>query len=385
MSPDWSELACRLADQLAAAGALHDPVWHAAVAAVPRHVLVPGYHEQAEDRTWRRVEATDPAYWDAVYADQTLLTALAEVTTPAGVQRVPVSSSTQPSLMVRILEKLDLLDGHRVLEIGTGTGYNAALLAVRLGDQNVYSVDLHPELADAARQRLAGAGYHPTLVVRDGWYGLAEHAPYDRILATCAVPAIPAAWLDQTRPGGLIMADVQGSLYAGNLVTLHRLGDRAEGRFQATWAGFMPIRHDLRLSDMPGLRVNHAGATQRCTAVGPQVLDEPVFAFFTQLHLPAGTTRRTTRGADGRRATQLLGLDGSWCEADQQATTDGRHRVREAGAVRLWALVEQAYDHWQRADRPGWQRFGITATATTQRVWLDDPGGETWPLAAVEP
>src|SRR5262249_61868423 len=126
--------------------------------------------------------------------------AVAEVGGAAGRQRVPVSSSTAPGLMVRMLEALDVHDGHRVLEIGTGTGYNAALLAARLGDTQVFSVELRPDLTEAARQRLADTGYHPPLVTRDGGEGLAEHAPYDRIIATCAVPAVPPPGLAPTDP-----------------------------------------------------------------------------------------------------------------------------------------------------------------------------------------
>ncbi|MGH3815480.1 MAG: methyltransferase domain-containing protein [Pseudonocardiaceae bacterium] len=68
------------------------------------------------------------------------------------------SSSSMPGLMTRMLEALDVCDGHRVLEIGTGTGYNAGLLAHRLGDANVFSVDIEPDLVDLARARLAFIG-----------------------------------------------------------------------------------------------------------------------------------------------------------------------------------------------------------------------------------
>ena len=78
-----------------------------------------------------------------------------------------------PSLMARMLEALDVRDGHRVLEIGTGTGYNAALLCHRLGACNVVSIDIDPTLIVATRKRLAGLGHHPTLVVGDGTAGAA--------------------------------------------------------------------------------------------------------------------------------------------------------------------------------------------------------------------
>lgn len=119
--------------------------------------------------------------------------------------------------MTRMLETLDVRDSDRVLEIGTGAGYNAALLCHRLGDRQVYSVDVEPDLVDAARSRLAALGYHPTLVCADGGLGLPEHAPYDRIIATCSVPRVPWSWVGQTKLDGVILADLKVSVVAGNL------------------------------------------------------------------------------------------------------------------------------------------------------------------------
>lgn len=88
-----------------------------------------------------------------------------------------VSSSSQPSLMAMMLVALRVRDGDRVLEIGAGTGYNAALLAHRLGDDCVTTVDLEPEITEAARRHLADAGYHPAVVTGDGARGVPERAP----------------------------------------------------------------------------------------------------------------------------------------------------------------------------------------------------------------
>src|SRR5947209_6463268 len=114
-----------------------------------------------------------------------------------------------PGLTTRMLETLDIHDGHRVLEIGTGTGYNAALLAHRLGDRNVFSVDVDTDLIAAARRRLAAVGCHPELAARDGIHGWPEHAPYHRIIATCAVPRVPWSWAQQLTPGGLLLTDLK--------------------------------------------------------------------------------------------------------------------------------------------------------------------------------
>ena len=381
MTEDWAGRARRLADHLAAAGELHDPAWLTAVASVPRHVLVPRYHEQAADGTWRTVRAGDPGYWDAVYSDRTLTIALAEVRTAAGVRQVPVSTGTRPGLLVRLLEEAGLSPGQRVLEVGTGSGYGAGLLSQRLGGAGVFSVDLRPDLVDAARERLAACDLRPTVVAGDGALGLAEHAPFDRLVATCAVPAVPTAWIEQTPPGGRVLTAIQGSLYAGNTALLHRVGNRAEGRFLATWAPFPPIRHTPEPPAAPPEPRDTLPPVEWETSVGPGLLAEPVLAFFAQLHLPAGTTRHSAVWEDGATATRLAAPDGAWCEVADAADPEGRHLVLEAGPDTLWARVEDAHLRWRLAGSPGWQRFGVTAAAGVQYVWLDDPaGGGSWPL-----
>jgi protein-L-isoaspartate O-methyltransferase len=121
LDTDWTTYARRLADTLRDNGDLRCPAWHAAVAAVPRHLLVPRAFEQDSTGAWSEFTTADAP--QRVYSPETLITALETV----GAHQQPMSSSTKPDLMVRMLEILDIQDGHRVLEIGTGTGYNAAL------------------------------------------------------------------------------------------------------------------------------------------------------------------------------------------------------------------------------------------------------------------
>jgi protein-L-isoaspartate O-methyltransferase len=186
---DWAPRAQRLADLLVAQGDVHHPAWRAAVAAVPRHVFVPAAYQQDDTGTWQPVDVTSPSGLDLVYSPTTFITALVDRRT----HQEAVSSSTKPDLMLRMLEVLDVHDGHKVLEIGTGTGYNAALLSHRLGTNLVFSVDIDPELVHSARNRLHTIGFRPTLVSADGAGGLPEHAPFDRIIAICSVPAVPWA------------------------------------------------------------------------------------------------------------------------------------------------------------------------------------------------
>jgi protein-L-isoaspartate(D-aspartate) O-methyltransferase len=229
---DWRTLAATLADELTAAGKLRSLEWQEALRAVPRHELVPvHYTMNPHTGDWHSHDTADDLA--RVYSNTALFVL------PGG-----LSSTSMPSLMTRMLETLDIRAGHQVLEIGAGTGYNAALLSHRLGSDNVYGVDIEAGLIDVARERLARIGYHPTLVAADGAHGLPEHAPYDRIIATCSVPAIPWAWVQQTREQGLILADVKIGKQAGNLVLLRKRGQQAEGRFDPTYGSFMGIRRD---------------------------------------------------------------------------------------------------------------------------------------------
>src|SRR5918992_3794793 len=116
---------------------------------------------------------------------------------------------SQPLVVARMCELLDLRGTEKVLDVGTGSGYHAALLA-RLA-AHVYSIEVHPELSERAAERLAAAGVaNVTLVVGDGSRGLPEHAPYDAInVAAAAGGTIPPALADQLAPGGRLVAPVE--------------------------------------------------------------------------------------------------------------------------------------------------------------------------------
>ena len=112
-----------------------------------------------------------------------------------------------PHMVAIMAELLELEPGIKVLEIGTGCGYHAAVTAELVGAENVYSVEYHETLAREARRRLADLGYDEVSVrAGDGHDGWAEHAPYDRAYLTCAAPEFPADVIEQIRPGGILLA-----------------------------------------------------------------------------------------------------------------------------------------------------------------------------------
>ena len=172
---------------------------------------------------------------------------------------VPISSSSQPSMMGLMLEQLDAREGDRVLEIGTGSGYNAALLASIVGKSgSVSSVDIDPELTEAARARL---DEHPNVLV---WCGdgdtaaLASGQRFDRIIVTAAASEVSPAQFAALRDGGRIVVPLElGALQAS--VALDRTGDRLVSR-SCVAALFMPLRgaaphltHVVRIGEAPVL------------------------------------------------------------------------------------------------------------------------------------
>ncbi|GAA1229068.1 methyltransferase domain-containing protein [Prauserella halophila] len=367
---DWTSRAARLVDELNEAGKVRSPQWQEAFRVVPRHVFVPEYYQQDGTGTWVTVRTDSPEGLDAVYANRALFTAVDE-------HGRGVSSSSMPGLMARMLELLDIHRGDRVLEIGTGTGYNAAVLCSVLGDDNVYSVDI--DYVDTARERLASLGFAPTLATRDGVLGLPAGAPYDRIEATVAVASIPYAWVQQVREGGLILADLKIGTAAGNLVLLQRDGRVAEGRFDGGYAAFMSMRHPSRVEPPTApVEVDTSSTVTGVTGVPPKAWEESVPWFLASLSLPEGTTygfaldtRYTPTAAlftapDGSRAT--VSLDGE----------DGTRECEQSGPHRLWDEVERAYALWEDLGQPSWERFGLTVTAEAQTVWLDDPVRPAW-------
>ncbi|ASO22750.1 protein-L-isoaspartate O-methyltransferase [Actinoalloteichus hoggarensis] len=371
---EWVRAARSLGARLWDDDVIHDPALRAAIEATPRHVFVPRFFVQTPEGDWMRGDQTTPGYLDEVYADRPLVTALGEL---ADGQRIVMSSSTKPGLMARMIEALRLDDDSRVLEIGTGTGYNAALLSRLLGAERVFSVDIETELVDLARLRLASLGLAPTLLAADGAEGLPGHAPYDRIIATCSVRRVPWAWAEQTRPGGLVLTDLKAALHAGSLVCLRRRHDRLEGRFLPRWAAFMALRGAACDAGRPEPPPRAAGV-QGMTALDSEPASELVPWFLAQAELPCivsiGLRGRAAGG--GPRWSTVAAADGSWCEVAVRADDTGRRVVRQGGPVQIWDRLERAVREWEDLDRPDWGRLGLTVRPDgLHTVWLDEPDG----------
>jgi len=147
-----------------------------------------------------------------------------------------------PSMIAIMLEEARLEPGERVLEIGTGSGYHAALVAHIVGPRNVVSIERHPELAAWGQSNLRQAGFgEVTVVVGDGSLGYGQDAPYDCILATAGAPRIPEAWPGQLTPRGRIVAPIGSSRHGQVLVIASRRTDGTLDVRESTPCAFVPL------------------------------------------------------------------------------------------------------------------------------------------------
>ncbi len=382
-----------LAEEIAERGALRTTEWRRVFARVRRHVFLPRYLHDDDPGSfparWRVVDSTNPddhsEWFDAVYSDRTLIVDLKGEPIPpergGGNHPIVTSSSTLPGLMIRMLEDLDIADGMQVLEIGTGTGYNAALLSERLGDTHVTSIDIDPELVALARGRLAAHGYYPRLVAGDGEFGV-PHRTYDRVIATCGVDHVPYSWVAQTSPGGKIMANLRGPLMHGALVLLAVAPDgTASGSFLPNYASFMPIRHDPTTPYDYAVKITRPDTdpVEGFTTLDPASLhNNAAWGFVAQTWLSGAAFRLVTDDDGESLGTEIATLDGSWAVGWHTNDND-RYRTNQAGPRRLWDILEHAHEQWAALGQPRWDRFRLNVTKDRQRISLDTPDSErTW-------
>jgi len=184
------DLRGRLVDELALQGLVHDTRVLTAMRKVPRHLFLP------------------PGY--------TIETAYEDVPLPIGHEQ----TISQPTVVGMMTQALDLRGKERVLEIGTGSGYQAAILSLLAAD--VYSIELIAPLADEARARLNALGYPVHVRAGDGYLGWPEAAPFDRIIVTAAPPKIPQALVDQLVEGGIMVVPIGPEGGVQDLSRLHK-------------------------------------------------------------------------------------------------------------------------------------------------------------------
>ncbi|GGW82620.1 SAM-dependent methyltransferase [Streptomyces galilaeus] len=368
---DAERLRETMAKALAADGVLAEPGWRAAIERVPRHRFVPGFYLPADERdeqgltVWEPVTAeSDYGRWlAAAYSDTTLITQFngdePDWKQPAVRHGgAPTSSSTMPSLVVRMWADADVQEGHTVLEIGTGTGYSTALACERLGSADVTSIEVDPYRLEQAASALYGCGYTPTLAVADGLYGYWPEAKFDRIVAACSFRAVPPALLAQARPGGKILLTLSGWLYGYARVLLTVNGDgTAEGHLLPGTVSFMSARtHAAPAFGNPAhwtAGLPEAGRAARHSPERISAATEEAFHLRFLAQSAAPDAQMTTVGDIVHLVDVITG------SAATLTPREGRWEVREGGPVRLWERIETVLSAYDEAGRPGPETFTL--------------------------
>ena len=358
----------------------------AALRAAPREHFLPAriWVQETDDGPYEPIDrVTEPQRWmHNVYGvDNAIVTQFDDGATPWPERGWrPSCSASQPSVVVGMLEALTVERGQRVLEIGTGTGYNAALLAELVGPRgHVLTVDVDSELVSAARENLAAAGYQDRVEVllADGAAALADAGSVDRVIATAAVQLgrLPYAWVQQTRPGGVILAPVRAELASGPLVRLEVGADgSARGQAVRMRVGFM----ELRAQRTPGaswsaLQWDDPTVDPARTEVDPfTALLHEASRWTIAISVPSCRYDLEKRTSDrGHGVAWLLDpITGSWASVVPTTPRSDRYLARQTGPRRLWDEAATAYRWWDQHGKPGIEAWQWTITPHQQRINL---------------
>ncbi len=370
----WAELV----EGLAADGVLGEP-WRAAFVAVPREVFIPEviWRYAGDDLVPLR-RSEEPQEWlRRVYGPRYVVTQVDDGTPagPGGRGRVATSSASRPDIVALMLAAGHVEPGMRVLEIGTGTGYTAALLAHQLGARNVTSVEIDPDLAARARATLATAGYGDvTVLTGDGARGHPAGAPFDRVLSTVAAPRVPYAWVAQTRPGGLVVTPWGSAYEPAGLLSLTVGSDgTATGGLVNTTISFMGLRDQriprpaitevVRDTDTPDVSDTGLHASHLCND------DDAPFAIALQVPDCHWEYEPATGDDDHWYVWFLDPGSRSWARFDYQPQTR-RWPVHQFGPRRLFDEITVAYQKWDQLGRPSVMRWQFSLTPHGQHVTL---------------
>ncbi|MDH6578546.1 methyltransferase domain-containing protein [Kitasatospora sp. MAP5-34] len=342
-----------------------------AVEALPRDRFAPDRLWRWTGHTWAPVDrASDPEGWALeLYGSQD------EAAITQVVDGLPASSLSCQAVVVDMLDSLLLEPGHRVVEAGTGSGWNAALLARRAGPGRVTSVEVDEELAGGARLRLAAAGADVKTVVGDA-ATVRPDTPVDRFIATYAVDRVPWGWVEQTKPGGRIVTP-WGRL--GHVALTVAADHRSATGWMQGLAKFMPARADLHHSLT--FRELHASVELESEGKTGRDLDPLHTNAHLLFHLRVALPDVVFTTAPDEDGVSAWIHDGSTSWASLSAIGGRQSAVHQGGPRRLADEIEKAWHGWEQLGCPDLYDYGLTVRLDGEQfTWCRDPGtGPRWP------
>lgn len=354
----------RIAGPFASLGAR----WVEVLRANPRGLFVPSQAwVSPEDGPGYVIDRdADASTWEkAVYSDISIVTQIDDGTTPLSEgDGLYSSSSSMPTIVAAELGLLGLRADDDVLEIGTGTGWTAALIRGFVGDGRVTSVEIDLDVHRQARANLVRAGHDDVRLVHgDGTLGFPGGQPYDAVHVTVGATGASPAWVAQTRPGGTLVFPWMPTWRYGAFVALRAVGDgTAVGRV-ASGCSFMMMR-DQRPGELRGLGDDVRGRPAR---VDPRrITGEWAASVFLNAMLPGVVC---TTEHDGGFVL--------WAHSDTSAAHvawEGDWVVRYSGDRDLYGEAEEAFLRWISWGCPDIDRYGYTSTPEGDVVWVDHPG-----------
>lgn len=355
--------------------------WGRILGNLPRRLFLPDliWPLDPETRAYRAVDRReDPQAWESCAAADVAIVTQWDDGAHTGREpgEVPTSSASTPSIVGVMLQDLDVQPGHRVLDAGAGTGWTTALLSRRAGAGTVTGIEIDSEVAEAASRRLEAIGTDAAVVVGDAGKGWPEDGPYDRVHGTFAVHQVPTAWLQQARPGGLIVVP-WGTRY-GNLNAVARLRVDADGTAGGRFTRLVEFMLDRRQRAPWPAHETYlpdgewpAGVRESETTLS---FDELSMAEFVVGLCVPDITYTLSRDDQGTTGVWLYGLkDRSWALVSFCQDGCREFDVLQDGPRSLWDEVEAACRWWEGEQRPDVTRFGLTVGPDSHRIWLDSP------------
>ncbi len=358
--------------------------WREAMTALPRHLFIP-------DTIWQQTSTgllpvhrpQDPDRWrELADGDRYVITQVddGQPVRPGLAGKLITSSASMPQLVADMLNHLNAQPGDRVLEIGTGTGWNTALLAHRLGADQVTSIEVDPDVAAHARTALSDAGFgEVTVVTGDGALGFPPGAPYSRLIATVAARRVPYAWVAQTRPGGRLVTPIDLGC-TGVLVALDVTADGTAGGYVFDHATFMLLRDQRGTRGFFPTEEQDEQASVTHTFIHPAQVANPYHSLGSIIAIGARVHRCRMAYYPRPQWDDNVGIlwladhdSGSWARLHHDPDSDGPYPVHQYGPRRLWDEVEAAHSWWIDQGRPDTDRWQITVTPDGQRIELTNP------------